>query len=856
MSPSNLGGSNPALRNLYYRLLRLLSLSVQALFVFDGPNKPSFKRNRHVGTNAACLPDFLAKALLKLFGFPFHMAPGEAEAECARLQQEGVVDAVLSEDVDTLMFGCGLSLRNWSSEEARGKSPTHVSVYDAEKIRTDGTGLNGNGMVLVALMSGGDYIPEGIPRCGIKVACEAAKAGFGQSLCALSTTDEAGLNKWREQLRRELQTNEGRHFKVKHKALQIPDSFPDKTVLRYYTHPVVSSKEEIQSLRRHLNWEIDADLLGLREFVADAFEWRNRSGARKFIRGLAPALMVQRLGRESEQIGRTRVDITTHEEGIIRSVCNRRVHFSTDGIPELRVAYIPIDIVPLDLDAEAPDDEINPGQPKATEEDMTSMTGSGDEDVVQVDLQGPSTTRKSPAYDPTIVDKRWVLDAFVRHGAPKKVFAWEEGSRIPKKPVPRQPATKRATTKGGMKPGALDPYVKVTKPGLPTDRISSTKDSLLSRDALGQMSSMDVPSPPMSPSTPWPRSTQTQATPQTVKRSDGVAESSERSESTQEPAITAQDSSLIIHREDSIGPTLLWTITGSLTRRRGGTTSTSDIPTSDAASVPLASQKKRDRSESSTSTAELQSVLSSDVPRSSIPTNLANSSSHSEQRAFGKPCARPLSSLQSNISDFWPSQSRPEKPTSAGDSTGESNGLDCSSSAQAKRSNRRTFRRVSTYPASGADSRPVRPVSPVSDGSLPSPSALVSPAVTTSATPFSSRPSRPKDPVKVITLLSSPLTPVHHGQARAPSPSPSALKASLNPKVKVKTIALRESLEGTWKIVDDDDGGGRGGDDLAKNYPDDGAEGKSWKTSSEESKGGRGGNKVWQDVEVVDLSGG
>lgn len=35
---------------------------------------------------------------------PHHRAPGEAEAECAKLQQEEIVDAVWSEDGDTLML--------------------------------------------------------------------------------------------------------------------------------------------------------------------------------------------------------------------------------------------------------------------------------------------------------------------------------------------------------------------------------------------------------------------------------------------------------------------------------------------------------------------------------------------------------------------------------------------------------------------------------------------------------------------------------------------------------------------------------------------------------------------------------
>ena len=188
------GGSNPAIRTFYYRLLRLLSTSIQPLFVFDGPHKPPFKRGKKTGQHGACVPNLLTKQLLKLFGYPFHMAPGEAEAECALLQREGIVDAVLSEDVDTLMFGCGTTLRNWSSEGARGnKSPTHVSVYDAKATRSGKSGLDREGMVLVALMSGGDYITEGIPGCGIKVACEAARAGFGKALCQIPRSDVAAL---------------------------------------------------------------------------------------------------------------------------------------------------------------------------------------------------------------------------------------------------------------------------------------------------------------------------------------------------------------------------------------------------------------------------------------------------------------------------------------------------------------------------------------------------------------------------------------------------------------------------------------------------------------------------------------
>jgi Holliday junction resolvase YEN1 len=66
------GGTNPALRTFYYRLLRLIALDIHPVFVFDGPNKPPFKRNKRTGPTVASIPEFLAKQLLKQFGFPIH----------------------------------------------------------------------------------------------------------------------------------------------------------------------------------------------------------------------------------------------------------------------------------------------------------------------------------------------------------------------------------------------------------------------------------------------------------------------------------------------------------------------------------------------------------------------------------------------------------------------------------------------------------------------------------------------------------------------------------------------------------------------------------------------------------------
>ena len=474
---SGKGGSNPALRTLYYRLLILLSLSIQPLFVFDGPNKPPFKRNIKTTTHGASLPNMLVKTMLNLFGFPYIIAPGEAEAECALLQQEGIVDAVLSEDVDTIMFGSSMVLRNWSKEGTRGnKRPTHVNVYDSRVIQEGDSGLDRDGMVLVALMSGGDYIPTGIPGCGIKIACEAARAGFGRDLCRLSKEDTVGLRQWRERLDHELRNNESGHFRQRHKSLQVPEGFPERVVLRYYTHPVVSSYLKISKMRESIKWDKPVNVPELRAFVADAFEWQYLSGAQKFIRGLAPALLTQKLRSMISQVYDNSGHQAQEELKIVRAVCGQRTHFTTDGMREIRIAYIPCDVVDLDLTEEETDKYA--GLAGAESEIEIELSELDDQQPVATLAQRP----KQSQFDPSIPTKIYILETFAKLGVPLMMETWEADMRDPKKFASRKARARETMAVSKMQQGTLDTFAKVSKPGVRTDACQRQADETYSTD--------------------------------------------------------------------------------------------------------------------------------------------------------------------------------------------------------------------------------------------------------------------------------------------------------------------------------------------------------------------------------------
>ncbi|KFZ16012.1 hypothetical protein V501_02443 [Pseudogymnoascus sp. VKM F-4519 (FW-2642)] len=476
------GGPNPALRTLFYRLVRLAGTSVQAIFVFDGPDRPLLKRNktRRKGGSAYQADVRRTKLLLQLFGFESHDAPGEAEAECALLQQRGLVDAVLSEDVDTLMFGSGLTIRDWSCEGSGKTPPTHVSLYDAKVTKEGKSGLDREGMILVALMSGGDYDTAGVARCGAKIACEAARAGYGKSLCDLAPDDSSGLLAWRENLAHELHTNEAGYFRQKNKAITVPDDFPKKEILQYYMHPIVSSEAALLNLRSRLQWDREIDSKRLRIFVEECFEWTGKLNAKRLIRLLAPPMLIYKLRERPKSVDSGHgnlVLIEAQEREIVQDITGERQHFSTDGIPELRLTFEPFGIVGLDVDAEI-DDESNLDQQDeylAVDEENLEVYQSDNEPTGKSRSMSPMKNRLA-AYDPTKPCKTWVSRSIARVGVPLKVEDYEESLMLKQSRAnaPKRKAAPKATsTKHGMKQGALDRYFVTSKPVATSAALSS-----------------------------------------------------------------------------------------------------------------------------------------------------------------------------------------------------------------------------------------------------------------------------------------------------------------------------------------------------------------------------------------------
>lgn len=427
-------------------------------------NKPPFKRGKAVSGHRNAPIIQLSKRLIDLFRFPRHDAPGEAEAECANLQRAGIVDAVMSNDVDTMMFGSSMTIMNFSKESGSGTaSASHVTCYRMGGRQADpsNVGIDRAGMILFALLSGGDYLPSGVPKCGSKLAAQIAKAGFGVDLLGaigfrgMKRTEQ--LSEWRDRLQYELEENESGYFQTKHKAVRIPEDFPDQTILEYYASPAESNAEELISLREHLinAWDQDIDPLEIRTFAAKYFDWNYRSGARKVVRLLAEPLVNYRLRLQKpwSAFPLHGPSLSNSDVPMLRKVYKARVSYGTDGTTELQVGFIPIDVVGLNILEEEP----NPPLPS-----QETVPSGDEEEGIEVPPEPAASVPSSPAkkrvtkrYDPYVPEKMWIFETLARIGIPDVVEAWKKEQA--KKATPKKPSNRKT---GPKKKGPIDPGMK------------------------------------------------------------------------------------------------------------------------------------------------------------------------------------------------------------------------------------------------------------------------------------------------------------------------------------------------------------------------------------------------------------
>lgn len=196
-------------------------------------------------------------------------SPSEAEAQCAALEELGLVDGVVTEDSDIFVFGGRKVYKNFFAERK------YVEAYFSRDIQRS-LGLGKHQLVALAMLLGGDYT-DGVRGVGIVNGMEALRAfPVGDSKEGVI----AGLTKFREWLDGfgdpkssgddKCYLSKEALFHKKHRSARTrwaaPADFPSPAIVHAYLRPAVDKSEAKFSWGR-------PDPEGLRRYCAEAMGW-------------------------------------------------------------------------------------------------------------------------------------------------------------------------------------------------------------------------------------------------------------------------------------------------------------------------------------------------------------------------------------------------------------------------------------------------------------------------------------------------------------------------------------------------------------------------------------------------------
>jgi len=204
------GNVTSHLSGLFYRSIELIQNDIKLVYVFDGI--PSMLKQKTIEARMRRRNEALkawqtakeageleearahaqastridknivdsAKALLEMMGIPYINAPSEGEAQASQMAKRGVVDAVVSQDYDTLLFGAPRVLRNINISGKRKLPRKNVYItVEPEEVNLDETlkqlGVNQKQLIWIGILLGTDF-NDGIKGVGPKTALKMAKS--------------------------------------------------------------------------------------------------------------------------------------------------------------------------------------------------------------------------------------------------------------------------------------------------------------------------------------------------------------------------------------------------------------------------------------------------------------------------------------------------------------------------------------------------------------------------------------------------------------------------------------------------------------------------------------------------------
>ena len=177
------------LSGLFYKIVNYLSLDIELIFIFDG-KPPSIKsdtiddrkkkaseakakmesattqeeKDKYEKSSLRLTKEMImdVKKLLNYLGVSWIHPDGEGEAYASELCRIGYVDYVLTEDMDTMAYGCPKLIRNCLDKTIKRKDI--VSILNYDKI-IEGFEITNDQFVEFCVLCGCDYC-DSVPKVG------------------------------------------------------------------------------------------------------------------------------------------------------------------------------------------------------------------------------------------------------------------------------------------------------------------------------------------------------------------------------------------------------------------------------------------------------------------------------------------------------------------------------------------------------------------------------------------------------------------------------------------------------------------------------------------------------------------
>lgn len=203
--------------------------------------------------------------LLRLFGIPYVVAPMEAEAQCAFLNEINLTDGTITDDSDIWLFGGQTVYKNFFDQN---KLVMEFKVDNIQKLFH----LERNGLIQLSMLVGSDYTP-GIHGIGTVTALEvlslfsATPAKDGETTAVMSIL--SGLRKFREWLQQKRSTHLTAALRSKLKNITLTEDFPSIRVAEAYLYPTVDENSEA------FTWGCP-EVESIREYAKRTFGWTNK----------------------------------------------------------------------------------------------------------------------------------------------------------------------------------------------------------------------------------------------------------------------------------------------------------------------------------------------------------------------------------------------------------------------------------------------------------------------------------------------------------------------------------------------------------------------------------------------------